>query len=57
MGLVYIDYKLNLLIIKNKARLEKLIRENAPYDKVLKESKRLDKLIEQQIKEINSKQD
>ncbi len=51
------DYRLNLLVIKNKARLEKLIRENAPYDKVLKQSKRLDKLIVQQMKEINIKKD
>ena len=51
------DYRLNLLVIKNKARLEKLIRENAPYDRVLKQSKRLDKFIVQQIKKINSKKD
>ena len=48
------DSRLNLLVIKNKARLEKFIRENEPYEKILKQSKRLDKLIVEQMKEINS---
>lgn len=39
------DYKLNLLIIKHKAKLNKLIEKNAPYEMILKESQCLDKYI------------
>ena len=47
------DSKLCLLILKNKAKLEKLIYENAPYDKILKQSKKLDKYILKKMKFIN----
>ncbi len=36
---------IDLLIFRNKARLEKLIREDADYDKILAQSKRLDKYV------------
>lgn len=53
------DYKLTLLIMKNKARLDKLVREEADYSKILKQSVKLDKLIAQkmveQIEEMSSK--
>ena len=37
------DSKVILLICKNRARLSKLIEQNAPYNKILKQSKKLDK--------------
>lgn len=43
------DYKLTLLIIKNKARLDSLIRNDADYSKILKQSKKLDNLIMQKM--------
>ena len=43
------DYKLTLLIIKNKARLDSLIRNDADYSKILKQSKKLDTLIMQKM--------
>ena len=36
------DYKITLLIIKNRIKLEKLIDENANYSKILKQSRKLD---------------
>jgi len=42
------------LILKNSARLEKLIESNAPYEKILKVSKRLDKYIIIYMKDINN---
>lgn len=33
------------LILKNTAKLDKLIKENAPYDKILNQSEKLDKYI------------
>ena len=45
------DYKLTLLIMKNKARLDKLVREDADYSKILKQSVKLDKLIAQKMVE------
>lgn len=47
------DSKVVLLIAKNKAKLSKMIEQNAPYDKILHQSQILDKYIIQQIKEIN----
>ncbi len=41
------------LILKNTARLEKLIKENAPYDKILKQSQKLDKYILIKMRCIN----
>lgn len=43
------DYKLTLLIIKNKARLDSLIKNDADYSKILKQSKKLDTLIMQKM--------
>lgn len=39
------DLKLNLLILKNKAKLTKLIKNNEPYEKIVKQSQHLDKYI------------
>lgn len=47
------NIKTNLLILKNRAKLEKLIREGAPYEKILQQSKILDKYILSQFCEIN----
>lgn len=47
------DMKLILLILRNQAKLEKLINENAPYDKILKQSKRLDKYINMKMEYMN----
>lgn len=43
------NYKLALLIVKNRAKLERLITEQADYDKILKQSKKLDKYIAKKI--------
>lgn len=43
------DYKLTLLIIKNKARLDSLIKNDADYSKILKQSQKLDTLIMQKM--------
>ena len=45
------NMSINLLIFKNKARLEKLIREDADYDKILKQSQRLDKYVAIKMRE------
>lgn len=47
------DYKTVYLIMKNTAKLEKLIETNAPYEKIIKQSKKLDKYIMIQMKYIN----
>lgn len=47
------DSSIFLLILRNKAKLSKMIEENAPYDKILRQSKRLDKYIMTQMKYIN----
>ncbi len=47
--------KLNLLIKKHKAKLNKLIEEKAPYNLILKESQHLDKYIIMQMKIMNKK--
>lgn len=49
------NLKLELLILKHKAKLNKLIEENAPYNIILKESQHLDKYIIMQMKIINAK--
>lgn len=51
------DSKIIYLIMKNTAKLEKLIESNAPYEKILKQSKKLDKYIMIQMKYINKNQD
>ena len=52
-GVDNIDYKIPYLILKNKAKLEKLIASNAPYDKIVRQSKTLDKYIMIQMKYMN----
>lgn len=47
------DYRLNLLILKNRIRLEKLVESNAPYEKILKQSRKLDKYILEQMIYMN----
>ena len=42
---------IDLLIIKNRARLEKLITEEKDYKEILKQSKKLDKRINAKMKE------
>lgn len=41
------------LILRNSARLEKLIESNAPYEKILKQSQKLDKYIIIYMKDLN----
>lgn len=45
---------IDLLIIRNRARLEKLITEDKEYNIILKQSRKLDKLINAKMKEINA---
>lgn len=47
------NLKINLLIIKHRAKLEKLIENDAPYNAILKESQILDKYILIYMKEQN----
>lgn len=42
---------IDLLIFRNRARLEKLIREDADYDKILKQSQLLDKYVAIKMRE------
>ena len=39
--------------LKHKAKLERLILENAPYEKILKQSQLLDKYIMMEMKRLN----
>jgi hypothetical protein len=47
------ESKISLLILKNKAKLEKLIESEAPYEKILHQSQLLDKYIIKQIIAMN----
>ena len=47
------ESKIIYLIMKNTAKLEKLIETNAPYEKIVKQSQKLDKYIMIQMKDIN----
>ena len=49
------DSRLHYLILKNTARLEKLIESEAPYEKILKQRQKLDKLIMIAMKDVNRK--
>ena len=51
------NFRNDTLLIINRARLEKLIKDNAPYDKILKQSKKLDKYIYIEMNYINRKKD
>lgn len=42
------------LILKNSAKLNKLIENNAPYEKILKQSQKLDKYIIIYMKDLNN---
>lgn len=44
------DFKLTLLIMRNKSRLESLIAKGASYEKILKQSQKLDKYISMKMK-------
>ena len=48
------DSRINLLILKNSARLNNPIEKGAPYDKILKQSQKLDKYIAIAMKQINN---
>lgn len=52
-GVDNIDYKIPYLILKNEAKLEKLIASNAPYDKIVRQSQTLDKYVMIQMKYMN----
>ena len=43
----------NLLLLKNRAKLEKMILEGKTYNEIVKQSQLLDKYVMQQIKIIN----
>lgn len=47
--------RIGLLIIRNKARLEKLISMTADYRKILLQNKKIDKLVLEKLNEINKK--
>ena len=47
------DTKIFYLIMKNTAKLEKLVETNAPYEKILTQNKKLDKYIMIQMKYLN----
>ena len=42
---------IDLLIIRNRARLEKMITEDKDYEKILQQSQKLDKLLNKKMKE------
>ena len=46
------SYRVELLIIKNKAKLEQMIREESDYNKIVKQSQRLDKYINMKMREL-----
>lgn len=47
------DFKLGLLIFKNRSKLSKLIEQDAEPKKILQQSKLLDKYIAKQMMLIN----
>lgn len=46
------NYKLELLIIRNRAKLEQMIREESDYKKIVKQSQRLDKYLNLKMREL-----
>jgi hypothetical protein len=44
---------IDLLILRNRVKLERMIREDKDYNIILKQSRKLDKLINTKMKEIN----
>jgi hypothetical protein len=47
--------KLDLLILKNRARLEKLIASGSSYDKILEQSRKLDVIMQGKFLAMNNK--
>lgn len=45
---------IDLLILRNRVKLERMIREDKDYNIILKQSRKLDKLINTKMKEINA---
>ena len=45
---------IDLLILRNRVKLERMIREDKEYSIILKQSQKLDKLINAKMKEINA---
>lgn len=48
------NYKIELLIIKNRAKLEQMIREDCEYRKIVKQSQLLDKYINMKMRELQN---
>ena len=46
------NYKLELLIIKNRAKLEQMIKNGSDYNKIVKQSQRLDKYLNIKMREL-----
>ena len=46
------NYKIELLIIRNRAKLEQMIREESDYKKIVKQSQRLDKYLNMKMREL-----
>lgn len=46
------SYRVELLIIKNKAKLEQMIRENYSKERILKQSRLLDKYLNLKTREL-----
>ena len=46
------NYKLELLIIKNRAKLETMIKNESDYNKIVKQSQRLDKYLNIKMREL-----
>ncbi|MBR2744964.1 MAG: Spo0E family sporulation regulatory protein-aspartic acid phosphatase [Clostridia bacterium] len=44
--------EIDLLIIRNRARLEKMITEEKDYKKILRQSQKLDRLLNKKMKEL-----
>ena len=46
---------IDLLILRNRVRLDKMIRENVGLKKIVRQRKRLDNLINTKMEETNSR--
>lgn len=46
------NYKTELLIIKNRAKLEQMIKNESDYNKIVKQSQRLDKYLNLKTREL-----
>lgn len=54
-GADFMDFKLGLLIFKNRSKLSKLIEQDAEPEKILQQSKLLDKYIAKQMVLMNKR--